>query len=161
RYRQRAAEIAAELVAAEWRLLRRARVDELVLKGVELVVADEFEQAEMKVVRARFGGDGDDACAAPELRRKGSGQRLELAHRFDRRLNDARVERVFIVVNAVDQPAVGVGVVAQRVEIRRGARIEGGSPRQILARLPWRHARRQIDQLREVAPVERQFLDGA
>src|SRR5687767_15197413 len=56
--------------------------------------------------------------------------------------------RVLVIVNAVHQPSVRVGVVSQRVEVRRRARIEGRGARQVFARLPGSHTRRQVNQLR-------------
>ena len=49
---------------------------------------------------------------------------------------------------------------SQRIEVRGAARVEGARARQVLARLAWRDPGRQIHERREVAAVERQFLDG-
>ena len=66
---------------------------------------------------------------------------------------------VLVVVDAVDQPGVGIRLMTERVEVRRAARIERARTGEVLARLPRRDARRQIHQRREVPPVQRQFLD--
>ena len=108
---------------------------------------------------ARLGRHRDDAGAAAELRREHPRQHLELAHLLDRGRDDHGVERVLVVVDAVDQPGVRVGLMAERVEVRGAAGIERAGARQVLAGLPGRDARRQVDERREVAAVQRQLLD--
>jgi hypothetical protein len=87
-------------------------------------------------------------------------QHLELARLLDRRRDDHGVERELVVVDAVDEPGVGVGLVAQGVEVGGPAWVERAGAGQILACLPRRDAWHEVDERCEVAPVERQFLDG-
>ena len=129
--------------------------------GVERVVAQVLEHRAVEHVASRLGRDRDDARAAAELRREDAGEHLELADLFHRRRDDHGVERVLVVVDAVDQPRVGVGLMAERVEVRRAARIEGAGARQVLAGLSRRDARRQVHKGREVPAVQRQLLDRA
>ena len=165
---QRSADGGAELMPIERRLrilgqaavgLRHLADEEIA--GVERVVAQVFEDGAVQQVAAGLGGDRDHAGAAAELRREDAREHLELAHLLDRGRDDHGVEGVFVVVDAVDQPGVRVGLVAERVEVRRAPRIEGAGAREVLARLPGSDARRQIDEGREVAAVQRQLLDGA
>jgi hypothetical protein len=131
------------------------------IAGVECVVAQVLEGGAVQRVAARLRGDGDDAGAAAELGGEDAGEHLELAHLLDRRGDDDRVERVLVVVDAVDQPRIRVRLVAERVEVRRPARVEGAGAGEVLVRLSRRDAGRQIHEGREVAAVERQFLDRA
>ncbi len=161
---QRTADGAAELVPIERRLrqLAAVRVPPLreVVVRVEDVVPDEIEHRPVPFVAARLGGHRDDARAPAEFGREHTVQDLELAHRLDRRRDDDRVEGELVVVDAVDEPAVGVRLLAEGVEVRGAARVERARSRQVLARLPRRHARHEVDQRREVAAVERQLADG-
>src|SRR4051812_20713856 len=50
---------------------------------------------------------------------------------------------------------------AERVEVRRAARVERARARQVLPGLAWGNAWREVDERREVPPVQRQFLDRA
>ena len=163
---QRAANRAAELMPVE----RRHRIlDERAVRGhdfaheevagVERVVAHELVGRAVQLVGARFGRHRDHAGAAPELGGEDAREHLEFTDLFDRWGHDDGVEGELVVVDAVDEPRVGVGLTAERVEVRRAARIEGAGAREVLARLPGRNPRREVDEGREVASVQRQFLD--
>ena len=115
----------------------------------------------MPLVVARLGRHGHDAGAPPELGGEGAGQHLELADGLDGGLHDHRVERELVVVDAVDQPCVGVGGRAEGVEVRGAARVEGGLAGEVLAGLPGSDAGREVDERREVAAVERQLAHRA
>ncbi len=129
---QRPANGAAELMPIERRpgSLTRFAVgigdlaDEKVAR-VERVVAHEFERRAMERVGARLRRDRHDAGAAAELRGKDASEHLEFAHLLDRRLDDDGVERVLVVVDAVDQPGVGVRLVpsALKFEAPRGLKV--------------------------------------
>ena len=163
---QRAAERAAELVAIERRhriLEERAvglrRLADEEVARVERVVAQELERGAAQLIGAGLGGHGHDAGAASELRGEHAREHLELADLLDRRRDDHGVERELVVVDAVDEPAVRVRLMAERVEVGRAARVERAGAGQVLVRLPRRDARHEIDERREVAAVERQLLD--
>ena len=126
---------------------------------VELVVAQELVGRAVELVGAGFGRHRDHPGAAPELGGEDARQHLELTDLFDRGGDDDGVEGELVVVDAVDEPRVGVGLTAERVEVRRAARIEGAGARQVLAGLPRRNPRRQVDEGREVPSIQRQFLD--
>ena len=160
---QRSAHRAAELMPAQRRFRRfrsiRAAPHREEVARVEHLVADEVERRAVPFVRARLGRHRHDARAAAELGGEHAVQHLELAHRFDRRRHDHGVERVFVVVDAVDQPAVGVGLLAERVEVGGAARVERARAGQVLVRLARCHAGHEIHQRREVASVQRQLAD--
>ncbi len=161
---ERPADGAAELVLVEGWLRHLAAVgaDALreVVVRVEHVVADEVEDRAAELVRAGLGRHRDDAGAAAELGREDTVQDLELAHRLDRWRDDDGVEGELVVVDAVDEPAVGVGLLAEGVEVGRAARVEGAGARQVLALLARRHAGDEVDERGEIALVERQLADG-
>ena len=159
---------AAELVPVERRLgidLQRAvgerHLPHEEVARIERVVAEVLEHRAVQHVASRLRRDRDDAGAAPELGREDPGQHLELPDLFHRRRDDHGVERVLVVVDPVDQPGVRVGLMPQRVEVRRAARVEGAGARQVLAGLPGGDPRCQVDQRREVPAVQRKLLDRA
>ena len=163
---QRTADRAAELMTIQRRLrilhqaavgLRHLAHEEVA--RVEGVVPHVLEHGAVQQVAARLGRDRDHARPAAEFRREHPRQHLELAHLLDRRRDDHGIERVFVVVDPVDQPGVRVGLVSECVEVRGPAGIERAGPRQVLVGLPRRDSRRQVDQRREVAAVQRQLLD--
>ena len=71
------------------------------------------------------------------------------------------LNEVLVVVDAVNQPAVGVRLVPQGVEIRGAAGVERARAREVLARLPRRDAWREIHERGEVSAIQRQLTDGA
>ena len=161
----RTADGGAVLVAIE----RRLRVDDEVavhlhfaneeVARVEGVVAHVLERGAVEGVRPRLGRDRNDAGATAELGGENAGEDLELADLLDRRRDDDGVERILVIVDAVDEPAVGVRLVPEGVEVRRAARVECARAREVFAGLTGRDARCQVDQRREVPAVERQLLD--
>ena len=155
----RAADGHAELVLPEHGLALVGRGKDVA--GIEDVIAVELEDVAMEIVRAGLRGDGDHAGAAAELGGEDAGEGLELAHRFDGGGDDDRIEGKFVVIDPIDEPGVGVGAAAEGVEVGRAARVERGGAGEILAGLSGGNAGVEIDELREVPAVERQFADGA
>ena len=147
------------LMAVERRLLRGRLREEV--PRVEHLVAQVLEGGAVDLVVARLGGDRHDPRPAAELRGEGPRQHLELADGLDGRGDDDGVEGVLVVVDAVDEPRVRVGLRAERVEVGGAARIEGAGPRQVLVHLARGDARGEIDEGREVATVQRQLAHGA
>ena len=99
--RDRSAEVHAELLAIERRLIGRRRIEEIA--RVELVVAVVVERFAVKGVGARPGRDvHDGAGIAAVLRAEGGVVDLELRDGVDRGLErDLRVRQV-VQVDAVD-----------------------------------------------------------
>ena len=129
--------------------------------GVEDVVAMELEDVAVEIVGTGLGGDGDDAGTATELGGEDAGERFELADGFDAGGDDDGIKRVFVVVDAVDEPGVSVGAAAEGVEIRRAAGVKGRGPGEVLTGLAGGNARVEINELGEVTPVEGEFAHRA
>ena len=83
----RAVRLEAEVVPLERRLVG-VDAGEGVRLGVELLVAEEFEDRAVERVAARLGDDVHLRALVPELRRVDAGLDLELLDRVDRRQGD-------------------------------------------------------------------------
>ena len=145
-------------MAVERRLLRGRLREEV--PCVEHLVAQVLERRPVDLVVARLGGDRHDPRPAAELRGEGPRQHFELADGLDGRSDDDRVEGVLVVVDAVDEPRVRVRLRAERVEVGGAPGVEGARPRQVLVHLARGDAGSEIDEGREVAPVQWQLAHG-
>ncbi len=156
--RDRSAEVGAELLAVEDRLRRRRWVE--VVARVELLVAVEVEAFAVELVAARPCRDVDDgARVSPVFGAEGRVVDLELRDRVDRRLEgDLRIRQV-VQIDAVDHHVDRGLAVASRHERERPLSAQrGAEPRVLRRRAPTGHERAEVD---EMAPVQRNFLDGA
>lgn len=107
----RAADIAAELIALEAALFDARTVAEKVI-GVQRAVPMEFKERPMKIVRTALGNQVDDAAArAPEFGAESIGLNAEFLHRIHRRrvseIKDRNVVFGADVGNAVNRDFTG------------------------------------------------------
>ena len=168
RNHQRAAERAAELVPIERRhrildqraVRPRDLADEEVAR-VEGVVAQVLER---RAVQLRCVPDFVDTDTTPAPR-PNSAENTPVSTLNSRTCStDGATMTVLNVNSLLSMPSMSQALELawwpERVEVRGAARVERARAREVLARLPGRDPRRQIDERREVAAVQRQFLDG-
>ena len=152
--------VAAELVLREVGL--RAAVGPVVepVVGVELVVAQELEDAAVELVRAGLDLQVHDAAErAAELGRVGARLQLELVERVDAREDHDGLEPGLVVVDAVEHVVVVARTLAVGRERRRGAPGEAAGAVDVRAGVAAQHAGHRAREAHEVAAVERQRLD--
>ena len=151
--RDRAAEAAAELVAAVV-LLARVRQDLALRLRVHRLVAEHLEEAARRRVGAGLGDDVQHAAvAAAVLRLEALRLEVELLDRFEREHLQQAADGVVVVVAAVDL-IVDVAAVAA-VYLRRVLRALGRVG--VEAEADAGNRRREV---RELAAVQRQRLDA-
>src|SRR3989442_7129959 len=141
----RPAECGAKLVSIKRRLCLGGQRKEVL--RIQLSIAQKLKKRSMDLVAARLCGNQNHAGATPELSRVSPGQHFKLAHGFDRRRNNYGIEGVLVVVDAVHHPRVGIGVMAERVEIGSSPRIESTGAGKILAYLARGYSWSQVHKL--------------
>jgi hypothetical protein len=152
----RSADGAAELVHVERGDGHRGAIEEVF--RVEGGVAQEFEKVAVEVAAAALVGDVHGAAAAPEFGAGNAGLQAELLNGFDGRVqHNSLPVMIFGVIDAIH--AVVIRTEADTVDdVRRGAP-RGRNGQVAGLRLRRHHARRQANQLIEIACVERQVLE--
>ncbi len=158
RQQRRAAEGRAVLVEDEFRVALFARVEETF--RVENRVAVELEEVAVEFAPARFVGDVDGrAASAPVLRAEVVGLDLELGQRVERRVKDnAQPIVVLVDVDPLDHYVVVFGALPVDGGDRHAALGRDGQGARSL-RAGRDGAGGQVDELREVARVDRQIHD--
>src|SRR4030095_11744341 len=124
---------------------------------VECVVAQEFEQLTVKLVRARACGDIDNRTrVAPVLSAEGRVVGLDLRHCIDRRLERDLVLHHVVQVDTVDLKVDRVLTIAGRVNCERTLPPKRCGQETVLRRSD--RAGYEQAEVNEVTAVERDFL---
>ncbi len=127
------------------------------IPGVEIAVANEFEQRSVQIVRTGLGNDVDDrAAGAAILRIEVVGLHAEFGERVGIRKSSVEIGDVVLMAGAVQ--LVG-NLVAERAIHRHRDGVARAGIRSGVGSLASDRSRRHEDQRRGIASVERKLLD--
>ena len=157
----RAADAGSELILTIFRLNSSwsSRIKKDVL-GIELVVAQKLECRTMERVGSGLGDHvGHSACRAARFSRVQAGGHVHFLNGVHGGTDTDNAVKALVVVHAVDHVVVGIVSLSIRGIRRLQAAIGGAISASEGVRVAVDHARRELDQLNEIAPTERDVFD--
>ena len=138
-----------------------SQVEVVVRVGVQDFVSEELESRSVKAVRAGLRDDVHHGAARAAYRSVVLVRRnVHFLNRVDRRPRADRADDALVVIETVDHALVFRVALAVRGECRRLTAVIGPVARCDRARRAFRGARGKLNQLYDVATIQRQVLHG-